>query len=213
MSRSYSSFFERHQLDPMLNGVMSYRYRDVPCHKSPIDIAIYIQLIGQTKPATIIELGTKYGGSAMLFRDLSSMMNLHTRIVSIDQNLPEKAEEFKDILFIEGNVSNLEDLFEQHALHRLPRPWLVIEDSAHTFSICTEVLEYFSHQLRSGEYLVMEDGVLEEMGIARRYDGGPNRAIREFLLSKPDQFKIDEFYCDMFGANATFNPNGYLKKT
>jgi cephalosporin hydroxylase len=36
-------------------------------------------------------------------------------------------------------------------------------------------------------------------------------AIEEFLQTHSNQFEIDRKYCDMFGTNATWNPNGYLK--
>jgi cephalosporin hydroxylase len=49
------------------------------------------------------------------------------------------------------------------------------------------------------------------MGIEKNYDGGPLRAIEEFLPQNP-QFEIDRKWCDFYGYNVTFNPNGYLKK-
>jgi len=55
--------------------------------------------------------------------------------------------------------------------------------------------------------------VLDELGLTGRYGGGPNRAIAEFLTAHPDAFEIDTRLCDMFGTNATYAPNGYLRKT
>ena len=62
-------------------------------------------------------------------------------------------------------------------------------------------------------HLAMEDGVLDELGLKERYGGGPNQAIAEFFESHPGLFEIGTEYCDMFGPNATYNPNGYLKRT
>ena len=58
----------------------------------------------------------------------------------------------------------------------------------------------------------MEDGILSELGLDEQYNGGPNRAIIEFFAQNPDCFDIETAYCDMFGINATYNPNGYLRK-
>ena len=44
-----------------------------------------------------------------------------------------------------------------------------------------------------------------------KYNGGPVRAIHEFLKHTP-HFKIDRSWCDFFGKNATFNIDGYLKR-
>ena len=46
----------------------------------------------------------------------------------------------------------------------------------------------------------------------KKYDGGPTRAIQEFLNNNQDRFIIDESYCDYYGHNVTWNSNGYLKK-
>ena len=94
----------------------------------------------------------------------------------------------------------------------LPRPWLVIEDSAHTYDGCLAALRFFSRHMNSSELLVMEDGILTDLGMSDRYDGGPNRAIETFLSEAPQAFTINRQYCDMFGRNGTYNPNGYLVK-
>jgi cephalosporin hydroxylase len=211
VDRSFSTFFTTDQLPAYQRGVMNYRYRGLPCHKSPIDLAIYLALIDEVRPKTIIEVGTKFGGSAKLFRDFAKVAGADTVVVSIDVNRPEL--ELDGILFLEGNVLELPTLFEREALYGLPRPWLVIEDSAHTAACCQAALHFFAEHLRPGEWLVMEDGVLSDLGLTERYNGGPNRAIAEFFSDYPDIFAIGSEYCDMFGRNATYNPNGYLRRT
>jgi cephalosporin hydroxylase len=49
------------------------------------------------------------------------------------------------------------------------------------------------------------------LGLEKEYEGGPLKAIREFT-SVNKNFEIDRKWCDLFGVNATFNVNGYLKK-
>lgn len=210
MRRDFRTFFAKDQLGDFQKGVLRYRYRDVPCKKCPIDIAIYLRLIWDTKPGTIFEIGSKAGGSALLFRDLGTLYGLDIQVVSIDLKPP--SETFDGIDFVRGNVLSLKKTFRRHDLYRRPRPWLVVEDSAHTSEACTAALDFFGRNLLPGEYLVIEDGVLDDLGLAARYGGGPNAAIAEYLATKPTVFEVAADYCDMFGHNATYNPNGYLKK-
>lgn len=209
--RSYVTGLAGADLPAYHAGTMEYRYRGIPCLKSPVDIAIYLRLLDQLRPASIIEIGSKHGGSAMLFRDMCRAMDIQAQIVSIDLDQPGLPAS-EGIRFVQGNAADLAVPFRQHGLFDLPRPWLVIEDSAHSYAVCTSVLEFFEEHLRTGEYLVMEDGVLDDLGWSARYQGGPNRAIAEFLARGSRSFEIDIACCDMFGRNMTYNPNGYLRR-
>jgi cephalosporin hydroxylase len=139
------------------------------------------------------------------------MLDLDLEIVSIDLRRPTKS--YDRIEFLEGDVNDLQTVFDRDGLATKPRPWLVVEDSAHTHAACTAALHFFAERLMPGEWIVMEDGVLDELGMSEKYFGGPNRAIAEFFEAYPGVFEIGVEYCDMFGRNATFNPNGYLKRT
>lgn len=210
--RSFKTPFTRPQLGAYHHGVMQYHYRDVMCNKSPIDIALYLRLIHAVRPASFIEIGTKSGGSAMLFRDITRMYGFDTQIISIDRAPPAIDERFDGIRFLQGNVLELEKVFDAHDLFDLPRPWILSEDSAHTYDACRGVLAFAGRYLHPGEYLVMEDSVLAELDLGDRFDGGPSRGIADYFAAHPDTFEIDTGYCDMFGVNATTNPNGYLRK-
>ncbi|MEW9917974.1 CmcI family methyltransferase [Marimonas sp. MJW-29] len=212
MIRSFKTPFTRPQLGAYHNGVMQYHYRDVMCNKSPIDIALYLHLFHAVQPATFIEIGTKFGGSALMFRDMAKMYDMETQIVSIDRAPPMVDQRFKGIRFVQGGVMALERTFEAHWLFDLPRPWILSEESAHTYDACMAVLDFGARHLLAGEYLIIEDGVLAELDLADRFDGGPSRALATYLDRYPEVYKIDTAYCDMFGTNATTNPNGYLRK-
>ena len=208
--RDFSTFFHKDQLDAFQKGVMSYSYRDVLCQKNPIDIAIYMRLIAESRPSTIIEIGSKAGGSALLFRDVTRTLGIDCRVVSIDL-IPPPAT-FDGVSFLQGDVLSLEETFRRHNLYACPRPWLAIDDSAHTQEACLAVLTFFSDALQEGEYLVIEDGALVDLGMAEKYQGGPNAAISMYFETHPSTFEIATEYCDMFGQNATYSPNGYLRK-
>jgi len=211
ITRSFSTFFSQSQLATYQEGVLKYRYRGVRCLKSPIDLAIYLSLLDAVKPRSLIEIGSRFGGSAKFFRDFCRVLETETTIVSIDLEKPPIT--LDGVRFVQGDVLALNDVFSREHLHSMPRPWLVIEDSAHTRAACKAALTFFAEYLVSGEWLVMEDGSLSDMGLARKHHGGPNAAIAEFFAEYPGIFEIGTNYCDMFGPNATYNPNGYLRRT
>lgn len=209
--RSFRSLFNRDFLDSYQAGTLSYTYKDVPCVKSPIDLAIYMKAIWDLKPRLILEIGSKHGGSALWFADLITLFGLDARVISIDLEPPTNISDDR-IIFTQGDVNTLQPVFKQLNLAPVPHPWFVNEDSAHTYTGCRNALVCLSEWMRPGDLLVMEDGILDELGLSEEYDGGPNRAIAEFMIGEPDAFEIETDLCDMFGVNSTYCPNGYLRK-
>jgi cephalosporin hydroxylase len=74
------------------------------------------------------------------------------------------------------------------------------------------VQRFFDPLLQSGDYIVIEDANMTEIGTDAGHDGGPARAISEFLGTRGSDYVIDDRYCDLYGFNVTENPNGYLRK-
>ncbi len=210
--RSFKTAFTGLMLQDYQAGVMAYRYKGVRCLKSPMDVSIYMRLIWDLQPLTVIEIGSHSGGSALLFADLlANLCHINTPVISIDLVIPAGVQDSR-IRFLQGSVLDLGLVFEREGLDCLPHPWFVIEDSAHSYAGCMAALTQFAKRMRPGDILAVEDGVLEDLGMRERYDGGPNRAINDFMTANPYSFEVAEEYCDMFGTNATYNPNGYLRK-
>lgn len=209
--RSFKTAFTKQFLRRYQDGVMSYEYRGIPCLRSPIDMAIQSRAIWELRPRTIIEIGSHRGASAMWMADIIGNYGFDTDIYSIDVNLPELDEH--RVTFAKGDVMDLGDVFARLDLFNAPRPWFVLEDSAHTYACCLAALEFLAEHMQKGDLLCMEDGALDELGVSANYHGGPNRAIAEFTAAQPDAFEFDTRLCDMFGVNATYAPNGYMWKT
>ena len=147
------------------HGTMNTRYRGLPMLKNPFDLALYTMLLERVQPATLIEIGTNAGGSALWFADQRSGM----RVLSIDLEPPE-------------SVSH------------------------------SSVRFLFDGWLHPGEYIVVEDGILTAMRAAEAYDGGPLRAIHEFLARSGGRYEIDGTLCHYYGRNVTWNVDGYLRR-
>ena len=183
-------------------------YKGVTAIKCPFDYTIYQMLIMSIKPDLIIEIGTHQGGSALYLADLLEI-NSKGMVHTID--LPENKEDHslhahpRIKVFKSGLME-----YDTGILSAFP-VILVIDDGSHQYRDCLDALVKFSPYVSKGSYFIMEDGIINELGREKEFNGGPQRAIREFLQNNKD-FEIDRKYCDFFGHNATFNVNGYLKR-
>jgi cephalosporin hydroxylase len=212
--RAFASSLDAQALDRIQAGTMRTVYRNVPFFKSPFDIALYLQLLSQLAPRTVIEIGSKFGGSALWFADMLTAQGVpDARVLSVDIEL---LATFTDprITFLHGDARRLDAALPAALLRQCPRPWLVIEDSSHHYPECIAVLDYFHAHLQPGDYIVVEDGVVSQLTAAhyRQYQHGPNRAVADFLARHGDSYEIDAGLCDRYGHNATYNPNGWLRR-
>ncbi len=167
---------------------------------------LYMQLFERLKPNTIIEIGSKSGGSALWFADMISAAGRKPRIVSVDLEPPSLVDDRID--FLRGDALNLGASLTDDRLAELPRPWVVTEDSAHVYETTRAVLDFFDCRLVPGEFIVIEDGYNRELC----YTSGPNLAVSEFLKASGTRYQIDDNLCDRFGYNGTLNPNGWLRR-
>lgn len=191
-------------------GTMSYSYKGIETLKNPFDIALYSLLIWEQKPACILELGSWEGGGAVWLADQMYLAGIEPNVVSVDI----KKIELEDprVQFLQGDVYELEKTFTDEFLASLPRPFMVIEDADHSKKSTLAAMNFFADILQSGEYMLIEDGILEAMKVAEDYGGGPTAAIDSFLNDRPGVFEVDRRYCDYYGHNVTWNTNGFLKK-
>lgn len=192
-------------------GAMAYTYRGVPLLKNPFDLAIYPMLLGRERPRTLIEVGSYMGGSALWFADQAALLGLELEVLSIDLEVPATARG-PSVQFLRGDARNLGEVLPPPAMSALPRPLMVVEDSSHLSGTTAAVLEFFDPWLRPGEYIVIEDGILSDMRVADLYDGGPLRAVEEFLAKRAGRYEVDRGLCDYFGRNVTWNVDGYLRR-
>jgi cephalosporin hydroxylase len=197
----------------LIHGLVGYRYRGIPMEKHPVEIALYTRLLWEARPRTIIEVGTKAAGTATWLSDQLKTFGIDGRIVSVDLYPPLPPEGMPaNVTLLRGDANDLAPTLTSDLLASLPRPWLIIEDASHKYPATLAVLQFFAPLLLSGEYLVVEDANVTEMGLDARFDGGPARAIAEFLQERGGEFEIDQRYCDQYGRNVTGNPNGYLRR-
>jgi cephalosporin hydroxylase len=193
--------------------ICGYQYRGIQMVKDPFDMALYPMLIWNLRPATIIEIGSKTGGSALWFGDMLKNFDISGHIYSIDL-LPPDGISQDNVTFLAGNGRALDQTLTLELLAGFDRPWLVIEDADHAYETTIAVLVYLHPFLKAGDYIVIEDGIISDLHPESypEYSSGPHRALREFIPRHESDYLIDPQYCDFFGYNATWNSNGYLKR-
>lgn len=212
--RSFDSNLPAPVLSEVQSGVLKNQYRSVPFFKSPFDISLYLNLLAKLAPKTVIEIGTKNGGSALWFADmLSSMHDSNIKVISIDATENVNFEDSR-ISFLAGDANSLEDVLSSEHLIELEHPWLIIEDSSRLYQHSLASLNFFHNYLQKNDYIVVEGGIVSQMSEPQYkvYENGPNRAVHDFLAKHSNHYKIDTDLCDHFGKNVTYNPNGYLKR-
>lgn len=193
------------------NSLHNYSYSGVPTQKNPFDFAIYPVLIWHLKPRTIIEIGSKSGGSALWYGDLFDNFKIDGHIYSVDIVKVTKYSHPR-VTFLEGDGQNLQETFSPDFLKQLPRPLLIIEDADHSYQTSKAVLDFFHPYLDKDEYIVIEDGIISDIVKDATYSSGPHKALKHFLADHNSEYDIDDNYCDFFGYNLTWATNGYLKK-
>jgi cephalosporin hydroxylase len=200
--RKASSF----SLDGVYSGHYKITYRGVPCIKCPFDYVLYQMIIHEVKPDLIIEIGANNGGTAYYMADILDTIG-HGEIHSIDieDKVPVEVKCHSRISFFFEGWQNYD--LKQAKGDKI----LVIEDSSHQFENTLGAIERFAHLVTVNSYLIVEDGIIDNLGLTRQFNGGPLKAIREFLPRHPE-FVLEKKWHDFFGIGATFNTMGYLKR-
>ena len=194
------------------HGALNFTYKGHPCWKDPFDLALYSMLLWREKPRTIIEIGSAFGGSALWFRDMQVAMEINPCIVmSIDTNPPSTT--ISGLAFLQGDAHDLGQTIPQQWLaNEMARPLLVIEDSSHEPETTLAVLRFFDPWLRPGEMIVVEDGNADELYPGRHRRGGPLTGVAEFMAERGVDYVRAAEYCDFFGQNVTWHPDGYIRR-
>ena len=210
-NRNMASSISRENLRTVQRATIDYTWRGINCMKNPFDFALYFKLIWDLRPGTIIEIGSNKGGSALWLADMCRTYDMPTKIWSIDI---EKVTEVTDekVTFLKGDALRLGDVLDPVRLSSMPKPWLVLEDSAHLYETSIAVLEFFDAYFQPGDYIVVEDGNVDDMGRSEEFHGGPNRAIKEFFGLHPETYELDTAFCDYWGHNMTWNTNGFWRR-
>jgi len=206
-------------------GIVSRRntYCGIYCVKNPVDVWTYAQIIWETRPTLLIELGTFYGGSAVMFHHMLQTAG-GGRVVSIDPWhgwLDARAKEYP-IQFLQAPAAEAIGQIEIRPDDRV----MVVEDSLHTYDCTLAHLRVYGPIVTPGCYMVVEDtnfnhGLpgpaakrIEDGREVIYWDGKPYpdleayRAVETFV-GENSEFEIDRDREPFF---VTGNPKGFLRR-
>lgn len=189
-------------------GIINHTtYFGIRTFKSPVDAWVYQEIIFETEPDVIIEIGNANGGSTLFLAHICDLLG-HGKVIGLDLShkfVPERVRSHPRIHLIEGdacdNIDRVRRLISQD------EGVLVIEDSSHTYANTLNVLKTYSMLTKPGDYFIVEDSISQH-GLPSGRKPGPYEAIETFVRGNAD-FEIDRGREHFF---ITWNPKGYVKR-
>jgi cephalosporin hydroxylase len=194
-------------------GIMQARilnqstYFGIRALKSPIDFWIYQEILFETRPDFVIEIGNCCGGSTLALAHLCDCLG-KGQVVALDishEAVADTVRHHPRIHLIEGDAR--QSFTKVRSLIPDGADVMIIEDSSHTFENTLGVLSTYSGLIKPGGYFIVEDGIIYH-GLDGGVSPGPYEAIDAFIEKHPD-FEIDR---NRESFLITWNPKGYLRK-
>lgn len=168
-------------------------WKGLPIFKTIYEFSVNQMMIWELSPATVIELGSGTGSSAVWYADLLKLFGNPGQVISLDIHKPKI--EHERVTFIQHNIFQIDLLFNQ--LQQLPKPWLIIEDAHVNIE---GVLTCFDKLMHEGDYLIIEDSSNKQLDIDK------------FMRLNNNNYKIDTRYTDYFGLNTTSAMNSVFRR-
>ena len=188
-------------------------YRGVRTLKLPSDMWNYQEILSERNIDWVIETGSRHGGSAIFFADLLRNANRPGKVISIDlvPDLDPRVVDDPKIRFLTGDSADPK-LIDQ-VMAEIPAergPLFLILDSDHSAAHVKRELDAWVPRLRTGDYLVVEDTVVNGHPVRPEHGPGPLEAVRAFRAENPASLIPDAQREAKFGA--TFALEGYYVK-
>jgi cephalosporin hydroxylase len=180
-------------------------YHGIPTLKNPSDFWIYQEILWDTRPEVIIEIGNFFGGSALALAHCDALGK--GRIIGVDtthENVDPRVKAHPRIRFVTGDAC---EMYPEVERMLEGKNVMVIEDSRHTYENTLNVLEAYSPLVAVRNYFIVEDSICHH-GLDIGPKPGPYEAVETFITMNKN-FVVDrtrEGYC------ITWNPKGFLKK-
>ena len=171
------------------------RWRGVPLFKTVFDLGLYPRLLADLRPRTLFECGTASGGGALWLADQLAALGIDCHIYTYDLVKPDLSH--PGVTFLKGDSHRVQEVFPPELLSRAPHPWLFLEDAHVNLD---GLLSYVHPFMNPGDYLVVEDpesGPVEKEGVRVEDQLGG------FLWRHREAYRVDTFYTDFFGYNAS----------
>ena len=190
------------------------RYRGVRTLKLPLDMWNYQEIIFENNLHWMVETGTRHGGSALFFADLFAAAGREGGVVSIDvthEALDPVVTSHPRIRFLLGDSASGEMVKRSRCSSQPQRHGglLLMLDSDHTAAHVFKELTVWVPQLRAGDYLIVEDTIVNGHPVRPGFGPGPMEAVTAYLAANPGRLLADDAREAKFGC--TFAASGFFK--
>lgn len=184
----------------------------VPVQKSVSDLFNYQEILFQLKPSLVIEFGTNHGGSALYFANVMRQIGKPFKVLSVDishYNLEPAARLDPDVLYVESSSTDPAIAERIRGLRsEFPGKVFAILDSDHSKDHVLNEMKLLRPILSAGDYLLVEDSMLNGHPVVPLWGPGPYEAIEAYEKKFPNDYTHDVARETKFGW--TQAPNGYL---
>ena len=193
-----------------------------PMLNTPQDVLALQEIIFQTRPKYIIEVGVCWAGSLLFYSTLMEVLG-GEKIIGIDIYVPDELKEriashehlSKRIEWIVGSSIDKSTIDQVKAIVGDCKDVLVVLDSHHTHAHVLEELRAYQQFVGIGKYLICGDTIVERLPaeVARGREWGrgnnPMTALHAFLGENND-FERDSVIENKLLL--TCHPEGYLRR-
>jgi cephalosporin hydroxylase len=179
-----------------------------PIWQNVFDLWTIQETLCELRPALLIECGTNRGGSSYFFATIFDLIG-HGRIITIDI---EKMHDLSHprVTYLLGNSVEREVLDQvARAVAETSCPIMVLLDSDHNEAHVSRELDVYNRFVTPDSFLLVQDGVIDTLGVFAAFRPGPLPAIEAFLKTHPE-FEVDTERCVRFLI--THSPKGWLRR-
>jgi cephalosporin hydroxylase len=177
--------------------------------KCPLDLWVYQEIITQQRPDFIIELGTRFGGSALFLASILDLIGSGTVItIDVDDTVAHRRPLHQRIIYKSASTTDPSTVRDIETMIPPGSRTLLILDSNHSRDHVLNEMRAYAHLVSLGGYMIVEDTNINGHPTYAEYGPGPFEAVEAFMAERND-FVIDHG-CERFLL--TLNPNGYLKR-
>jgi cephalosporin hydroxylase len=201
LDMSLREWIEYYQGDLVTKQV---HYRGVPTWKNVFDLWVIQEIIHDTQPEIVVEIGCKFGGTTLWLSDMMKTVASGS-VISVDLNRPRIALP-ENVQFLEGDSIAPGTVAHVASLRGDQRTMLLADGNHAADHVFQELLRY-GPMVALGCYFVVEDGIVDVMDWPQ-YQPGPLVAVQRFL-SENSSFVKDERREKFI---LTYAPGGFLKR-
>jgi len=175
-------------------------WRGVSVLKYPTDMSLYEEVIYDKRPEVVVEIGTKFGGSALHIQDHMDMFYEGGKVITLDIKDQVKNKDPR-ITYLIGNSRDKETISKIFSLAHGKRTMLIIDGDHGRVPVKWDLENYHSI-VSPGQFMVVED-CYHMRGL-----WGPGEA-RDWFLAKNKDFEQTHL-CQKYIMGVTIG--GWLKR-